>query len=625
MSRESSRESWPPSLSRGVDVILKEIAEVGEHAGVYRMLGESGEVLYVGKAKYLRRRVMSYTRPTLLPQRIQRMIALTFKMEFITTRTEAEALLLEANLIKSLKPKYNVLLKDDKSYPYILLTNDHEFPQLLKFRGKAMDGGKYFGPFASGYAVSKTLSFLQRIFRLRNCSDSYFAARKAPCLQYHIKRCTAPCVGKVSVAEYAQQVKDTADFLKGKSRDIQDRLVAQMQEASVAENYELAAQLRDRVKMLTQIQSLQGLNFTGLGDADVIAAVLREGSVCIQLFSFRASQNYGNKPFFLTEDQVAQSSGNLAEILAGFMAQLYQSRPAPPKIFTNIIPHDVAILEEAYRVRIKTPQRGELTELIDFAQRNAQEALTRHLLERGSSKKLLQEVAALLGLDDIPQRIEIYDNSHVSGTNMVGAMVVAGPEGFEKKSYRTFNIRMASASDDYGMMREVMTRRFEKIDPVDFGQAEKNWPQLLLIDGGLGQLNAVHEILDCLGVSNHLTIVGIAKGEDRNAGREKFFIKGQEMFQLPINDPVLHYLQRLRDEAHRFAIGAHRARRKKSALTSRLDDVPGIGAARKKALLHHFGSFKAVEDASVDQLLKVPGISKSIAQKIHNFFESVAR
>lgn len=625
MSRESSRESWPPSLSRGVDVILKEIAEVGEHAGVYRMLGESGEVLYVGKAKYLRRRVMSYTRPTLLPQRIQRMIALTFKMEFITTRTEAEALLLEANLIKSLKPKYNVLLKDDKSYPYILLTNDHEFPQLLKFRGKAMDGGKYFGPFASGYAVSKTLSFLQRIFRLRNCSDSYFAARKAPCLQYHIKRCTAPCVGKVSVAEYAQQVKDTADFLKGKSRDIQDRLVAQMQEASVAENYELAAQLRDRVKMLTQIQSLQGLNSMGLGDADVIAAVLREGSVCIQLFSFRASQNYGNKPFFLTEDQVAQSSGNLAEILAGFMAQLYQSRPAPPKIFTNIIPHDVAILEEAYRVRIKTPQRGELTELIDFAQRNAQEALTRHLLERGSSKKLLQEVAALLGLDDIPQRIEIYDNSHVSGTNMVGAMVVAGPEGFEKKSYRTFNIRMASASDDYGMMREVMTRRFEKIDPVDFGQAEKNWPQLLLIDGGLGQLNAVHEILDCLGVSNHLTIVGIAKGEDRNAGREKFFIKGQEMFQLPINDPVLHYLQRLRDEAHRFAIGAHRARRKKSALTSRLDDVPGIGAARKKALLHHFGSFKAVEDASVDQLLKVPGISKSIAQKIHNFFESAAR
>lgn len=622
MSRELSRAAWPPSLSRGVDVILKEIAEIGEHAGVYRMLGEGGEVLYVGKAKYLRRRVMSYTRPTLLPQRIQRMIALTFKMEFITTRTEAEALLLEANLIKSLKPKYNVLLKDDKSYPYILLTTDHDYPQLLKFRGKATEKGKYFGPFASGYAVSETLSFLQRVFRLRNCSDSYFAARKAPCLQYHIKRCTAPCVAKVTREEYAQQVKDTSDFLKGKSREIQERLLTQMQAAAQAEEFEQAAQLRDRIKMLTQIQSLQGLNSMGIGDADIIAVVQREGSVCIQMFTYRASQNYGNKPFFMNEDQVENGAGSLHELLSGFMAQLYQSRPAPPKIFTNIIPHDADVLEDAFGVQIKTPQRGDVTELIKFAERNAQEALTRHLLERGSNKKLLQDVAALFGLDDIPRRIEIYDNSHVSGTNMVGAMVVAGPEGFEKKSYRTYNIRMASASDDYGMMREVMQRRFGKIDPADYGQADRNWPQLLLIDGGLGQLNAVHEVLDALGASDHLTIVGIAKGEDRNAGREKFFIKGQEMFQLPINDPVLHYLQRLRDEAHRFAIGTHRARRKKSGLTSRLDDVPGIGAARKKALLHHFGSSKAVEDASRDQLARVQGISKSVAEKIYNFFRN---
>lgn len=622
MSRELSRAAWPPSLSRGVDVILKEIAEIGEHAGVYRMLGEGGEVLYVGKAKYLRRRVMSYTRPTLLPQRIRRMIALTFKMEFITTRTEAEALLLEANLIKSLKPKYNVLLKDDKSYPYILLTTDHDYPQLLKFRGKATEKGKYFGPFASGYAVSETLSFLQRVFRLRNCSDSYFAARKSPCLQYHIKRCTAPCVAKVTREEYAQQVKDTSDFLKGKSREIQERLLTQMQAAAQAEEFEQAAQLRDRIKMLTQIQSLQGLNSMGIGDADIIAVVQREGSVCIQMFTYRASQNYGNKPFFMNEDQVENGAGSLHELLSGFMAQLYQSRPAPPKIFTNIIPHDADVLEDAFGVQIKTPQRGDVTELIKFAERNAQEALTRHLLERGSNKKLLQDVAALFGLDDIPRRIEIYDNSHVSGTNMVGAMVVAGPEGFEKKSYRTYNIRMASASDDYGMMREVMQRRFGKIDAADYGQADRNWPQLLLIDGGLGQLNAVHEVLDALGASDHLTIVGIAKGEDRNAGREKFFIKDQEMFQLPINDPVLHYLQRLRDEAHRFAIGTHRARRKKSGLTSRLDDVPGIGAARKKALLHHFGSSKSVEDASLDQLLKVPGVSKSVAEKIYNFFRN---
>ncbi|MDY0028711.1 MAG: excinuclease ABC subunit UvrC [Pseudobdellovibrionaceae bacterium] len=609
----------PPQLAEGVGVIKASIRDIGDSAGVYRMLNETGDVLYVGKAKRLSRRVVSYTRPLLLPVRLQRMIAQTRHMEFIKTKTEAEALLLESNLIKTLKPKYNVLLKDDKSYPYILMTDRAEYPQLIKFRGRPEKDGTYFGPFASAWAVNETLSLLQRVFMLRNCTDSYFAARKTPCLQYHIKRCTAPCVGKVSDDGYCAQVRDAKDFLSGKTRDVQERLMSAMMDASASQDYEVAAQLRDRIKVLTQVQSRQGLNAMSVGDADVVAMVVREQNVCVQVFFYRGGQSYGNKSYFWDlEGRVSES-----EVIGGFLAQFYQSRPVPKKIYVNILPRETDVIEAAYNVQIRHVTRGEVSGLVELAERNAQDSLLRHLAEKGSDQKILRDMVELFGLDDIPQRIEIYDNSHISGTNMIGAMVVASPEGFEKKAYRTYNIKMAGASDDYAMMREVMLRRFGKVSLDSIDISSKDWPALLLIDGGAGQLSAVHEVLDELGISDFLTVVGIAKGEKRNAGREKFFIKGREMFQLPIHDPVLHYLQRLRDEAHRFAIGTHRNKRAKAALGSQLDHVPGIGAKRKKALLLHFGSAKAVEDASVEDLAKVEGISWVMAEQIYNFFHSV--
>ncbi|HRK97390.1 MAG TPA: excinuclease ABC subunit UvrC [Alphaproteobacteria bacterium] len=613
-----NKDGIPPSLRDGADIIKKCASDIGDGPGVYRMLNELDEILYVGKAKALKRRVTSYTRPMLLPQRLQRMIAQTARMEFIKTQTESEALLLEASLIKTLHPKYNVLLKDDKSFPYILMTDDQVFPQLIKFRGKPTIKGTYFGPFASGGAVSDTLSLLQRVFMLRNCSDSYFAARKSPCLQYHIKRCSAPCVGRVDEGKYAFQVKDARDFLSGKSRDVQERLRQAMAEASAEEAYEQAAQLRDRIRVLTQIQSRQGVNSASLGDVDVVALIVREGSVCVQVFFYRGGQSYGNKPFFWTlEGKVSDG-----EVLSGFLAQFYQSRPVPQRVLVNIPPKDAGLLEDAYHFKIQSGRRGEASDLMELAERNARDALMRHLVERGSDRKILREMVDLFGLDDVPQRIEIYDNSHISGTNMIGVMVVASPEGFEKKAYRTFNIRDAGASDDYAMMREVMLRRFGKIDIDSIDIKDKNWPSLLLIDGGAGQLSAVFEVLDELGMSDYLTVVGIAKGEKRNAGREKFFLRDRAMFQLPVHDAVLHYLQRLRDEAHRFAIGTHRAKRQKAALKSRLDQVSGIGAKRKKALLLHFGSAKAVEDASLEDLSKVEGVSKILAAQIYNFFHS---
>lgn len=608
----------PAHLQIGVDVIKDELSRIGNHSGVYRMLSDGGDVLYVGKAKSLKKRVVSYTRPLLLPVRLQRMIAETRRMEFITTKTEAEALLLEANLIKTLKPRYNVLLKDDKTYPYIMMTTHHDFPQVMKFRGRPKKDAKYFGPFASATAVNETLSLLQRVFMLRNCTDAMFDSRKTPCLQYHIKRCTAPCVGKVTLAEYAGQVQNARDFLDGKSRQVQDRLQAQMAQASVVQDYEFAALYRDKIKMLTQIQSRQGMDGMTLRDADVVGVDIREGIVCVQVFFYRGGQSYGNRALFMD----AVDGAALRDVLSGFMAQFYEGRVVPPVVVCAVRPKGADLLEEGLGIKILVPQRGEKMEILDFVERNAKEALARHLVQRGSQSKIMQSVAELFGLEDVPQRIEIYDNSHTGGTNMIGAMVVASPDGFEKNSYRKFNIRMAEAADDYGMMREVMLRRFSKIDLNHIDINDKSWPALLLIDGGLGQLNAVHEVLDELGVSDYLMVVGIAKGEDRNAGREKFFMRGRDMFQLPVNDPTLHYLQRLRDEAHRFAIGTHRAKRQKAALGSQLNDVPGIGAKRKKALLLHFGSAKAVMDARVEDLEKVDGVSRALADKIYDYFHT---
>lgn len=609
-----AEEPLPVMFQKGVAVIRSEVGRIGSGPGVYRMMDEAGDVLYVGKAKSLNKRVVSYTRPLMLPIRLQRMIAATRSMEFITTQTESDALLLEANLIKSLRPKYNVLLKDDKSYPYILMT-DGEYPQILKFRGRPAKDGTYFGPFASGVAVNETLAVLQRVFRLRNCTDSYFSARKTPCLQYHIKRCTAPCVGKTSPEEYLRQVSDARDFLRGKSREIQGRLQKEMIAASGTEDYELAAYLRDQIKMLTQIQARQGPDGLSVGDADVIALVVREGQVCVQVFFYRGGQSFGNRAFFF---EVLEGVAE-AEILSGFMAQYYEGRPVPPVVYCSLRPKELSLLEEGFGFDVKIPQRGARAELVGWAVQNADEAITRHLLQKGSIAKTMRGVVELFGLDDVPRRIEIYDNSHSGGTNMVGAMVVASPEGFEKKAYRKFNIREAGASDDYGMMREVMLRRFSRIDLEHIEGVGENWPDLLLIDGGAGQLSSVMEVLDELGLSDHLTVVGIAKGEKRNAGREKFFMRGREMFLLPVNDPVLHYLQRLRDEAHRFAIGSHRARRDKAAVGSRLDEIPGIGGKRKKALLLHFGSVEAIVGARPEDLEKVDGISKALAEQIYGF------
>lgn len=610
----------PSRLQQGADIIRQEVARLTDSAGVYRMMNEAGDVLYVGKAKSLKKRVVNYTHVERLPLRLQRMVSETRRMEFILTRTEVEALLLEANLIKTLDPVYNVLLKDDKSYPYIHLDDTHDFPKVQRFRGRPDNQGKYFGPFASGYAVSESLEILQRVFQLRNCKDTDFATRKNPCLQYHIKRCTAPCVGRVSQEQYAQQVSDARDFLTGKSREVQMRLQEKMVAASAAQAYESAAFYRDRIKILTLIQSRQGIDGYAVGDADILALARVKGRVCVQIFFFRGGQSFGNRAFFPAHiDEVED-----AEILSSFMAQFYRDKQIPPEILVSIEPHEKDLLEEALgelagrKTGIVLPQRGKRRDIMDFAIRNAEEALHRHLLEKQNDAEALEKIVELFSLEEIPQRIEIYDNSHTGGTNMVGGMVVAGPEGFIKKAYRKFNIREAEASDDYGMMREVMRRRFGKISDED----GENFPDLLLIDGGQGQLRVVREELEALGIFDRLVVVGISKGEDRNAGREKFHITGKDIFQLPLHDPTLHYLQRLRDEAHRFAIGSHRIRRNKTVEVSVLDDVPGVGAARKKALLLHFGSAKAVQDATVDDLSKVKGISRELAQKIYGFFHS---
>lgn len=608
----------PSRLQQGIDLIKSEVSRLSDSSGVYRMMSEAGDVLYVGKAKSLRKRVVSYTHPDRLPLRLQRMVSETRKMEFILTRTEVEALLLEANLIKTLNPVYNVLLKDDKSYPYIHLLDTCDFPKVVRFRGKPDGQGEYFGPFANGGAVTESLETIQRVFQLRNCKDSDFLSRKTPCLQYHIKRCTAPCVGRVSREQYGQQVNDARDFLTGKSREVQDRLQEKMNGAAAAQEYERAAFFRDRIKILTLIQSRQGIDGYAVGDADIVAIVSDRGRVCIQVFFFRGGQSFGNRSFFPTHTEDLP----VEETLSSFMAQFYADKHVPAEILVNCIPQDKELLEQAFgelsgrRVSIVLPQRGKRKDIMDWAVNNAREALQRHILQKQNDVEALCKIAELFGMGRSPQRIEIYDNSHTGGTNMVGAMVVSGPDGFVKKAYRKFNIRTAEAGDDFGMMREVMQRRFGKIEN------EENFPDLLLIDGGQGQLRAVRETLEEIGVFERLVVVGISKGEDRNAGREKFHITGRDIFQLPLHDPTLQYLQRLRDEAHRFAIGSHRARRNKTVEVSLLDDVPGVGGARKKALLLHFGSAKAVQDATVDDLSKVKGVSRELAKKIYGFFHS---
>ncbi len=610
------------SLDRGAELIRGYARNLPEKPGVYRMLDAKGDVLYVGKARALKKRVVTYSHVLKLPNRLKRMVSETMSMEFITTNSEVEALLLESNLIKKLKPRFNILLRDDKSFPYVLLTSDHDFPQVKKHRGSRSGDGEYFGPFASAGAVNHTIDLLQRIFMLRNCTDSYFAARKRPCLQYHIKRCTAPCVGRISKEEYAGNVQQARDFLQGKSRALQDDFRVKMEEASAAMDYERAAEFRDKIVSLSSLQSHQDINIEGVEDADVIAFYQREGKTCIQVFFFRGGQNFGNRAYFPRHDSDVAAQ----TIMSSFMAQFYEGKPVPGCIIVSQMPAERELLEAAFRersggkVEICMPQRGQRKRMLEFVQKNAKEALERHLLERKGEAELLEAVSKLFCMEAPPERIEVYDNSHISGTNMVGAMVVAGPEGFRKSAYRKFNIKTAEKADDYGMMREVMSRRFGRALKEDIERGSEEWPDLLLIDGGLGQFNAVKEILLEMGVWEDLTVVAIAKGPDRNAGREQFFMEGRAPFQLPVNDPVLHYLQRLRDEVHRFAIGAHRTRRKMDIGKNPLDEISGIGAARKKALLHHFGSAKAIKSAGIEDLLKVEGISRAQAEKIFAFF-----
>jgi excinuclease ABC subunit C len=614
-------------LQNGIEVIRSAAAELsGDRPGVYRMLGEKDEVLYVGKAKSLKKRVSSYTRVNGMPYRLQRMVAQTQRMEFVYTHTESEALLLEANLIKQLKPRYNILLRDDKSFPYILLRSDHDFPTVVKHRGAKKKDGTYFGPFAGAGIVNRTLKMMHKIFMLRNCSDTVFANRARPCLQYHIKRCSAPCVGYVSKAEYGQQVQDARDFLEGRSEALQERFRGAMEQASVDMQYEEAALYRDRLKALVAVQARQDIHLEAVGDVDVVALAQEGGQSCVQVFFFRAGQNFGNYAYFPRH----QDDESAEDILGSFLAQFYLSKPVPREVLVSDVPSGKGVLEQALgdmagrKVTISKPQRGQRRKALDFAAMNAREALLRRVAERKGEEGHLQAVAELFDMDAPPGRIEVYDNSHISGSHMVGAMVVAGPEGFQKSAYRKFNIKHAEAADDYGMMREVMSRRFRKVLDADaaFGPGSEEWPDLLLIDGGKGQLSSVCEVLAEYGILDDLTVVAIAKGEDRSAGREQFFMPGRERFDLPVSDSRLHYLQRLRDEAHRFAVGAHRTRRKKAISDNPLDDVPGIGAKKKSALLRYFGSAKAVRDAGVADLQKVEGVSKNLAQQIYDHFRN---
>ncbi|MDE2631896.1 MAG: excinuclease ABC subunit UvrC [Paracoccaceae bacterium] len=621
MAEANTTES--PPLPTGRDVIAAYVRTLDSSPGVYRMLDAQARVLYVGKARNLKMRVTNYTRPTGHSGRIDRMISETARMMFLTTRTETEALLLEQNLIKQLKPRYNVLLRDDKSFPNILVGSEHTFPQISKHRGAKRAKGTYYGPFASAGAVNRTLTQLQRVFLLRDCSDSMFDSRSRPCLLYQIKRCSAPCVDKISAVDYAATVADAERFLSGRSTEIQELLATQMQAAAEQMEFERAAALRDRIRALTQVQSAQGINPRGVIEADVIALHLAGGQACVQVFFIRANQNWGNQDFFPRVGPDVEE----AEVLEAFIGQFYDSKDPPRMLLLSHQIENADLMTEALtgklgrRVEIIVPQRGEKAELVDGALRNARESLARKQAETASQGKLLNGLAEAFAMDAPPQRIEVYDNSHIQGSHAVGGMIVAGPEGFLKNQYRKFNIKDddLTPGDDFGMMKEVLSRRFKRLLKDDPDRDKALWPDLLLIDGGAGHVSAVAEIMDGFGIDD-LPMVGVAKGVDRDHGKEEFHRIGQRPFALRHNDPVLYFIQRLRDEAHRFAIGTHRAKRAKTITATPLDEVPGVGGGRKKALLSHFGSAKAVSRANLVDLKAVDGISSALAETIYAFF-----
>ena len=671
-----SAEGDADLLAAGRAAILRYVKLAPSRPGVYRMIDARGDVLYVGKAKTIKKRIAAYARPTGLDTRIERMVAATRTLEFIVTRTETEALLLEANLIKRLRPRFNVVLRDDKSFPYIIISSDHWAPQILKHRGARTRPGHYYGPFASVWAVNRTVNALQRAFLLRSCSDPFFESRTRPCLLYQIKRCSAPCTKEIDFQDYAVLVREANEFLSGRSKRVKDELAAEMEKASTALDFERAAIYRDRLSALSAIQSHQGVNPRGVEEADVFAVHQQGGFSCVEVFFFRTGQNWGNRAYFPKADR----SLGAGEVLTAFLAQFYDDKPPPRLILISHAIADRALLAQAlstksgHKVEVLQPQRGEKKDLIEHALANAREALGRKLAETTSQQKLLRQLAETFGLPQVPRRIEVYDNSHIQGSNAVGAMIVAGAEGFRKSQYRKFNIRSADLTpgDDFAMMREVLERRFKRLlaeapreaqpspgqgedgagqsgapeeGPVISGssgpsaalaalarllperetdeeEADSPWPDLVLIDGGQGQLTAAREVLAGLGVE--VPLIAIAKGPDRDAGRETFFLPGRDSFKLPPRDPVLYFVERLRDEAHRFAVGSHRARRKRDLREAGLQEIAGIGPTRKRALLHYFGTLKSIERASVTDLMQVDGISAETARRIYEFFHDGA-
>ncbi|WP_156378251.1 MULTISPECIES: excinuclease ABC subunit UvrC [unclassified Phenylobacterium] len=608
---------------QGAALIKDEVRRLPDAPGVYRMMGEGGEVLYVGKARSLKKRVLQYAQGRFHTQRIALMVDLTRSMEFVTVRTETDALLLEINLIKQLKPRFNVLLRDDKSFPEIVIRRDHAAAQLRKHRGAHTIKGDYFGPFASAHSVTKTLNTLQKAFLLRSCSDSVYESRTRPCMLHQIKRCAAPCTGLISLEDYAGLVEQAEDFLRGRSRAVVGKLSAEMQAASDDMEFERAARIRDRIRALASVAQEQQINPETLEEADVFALYAEGGQACVQVFFFRAGQNWGNRAYFPRVDRTDED----VDVMSAFLGQFYDDKPIPRLILTNIEPSECQLLSEAFalkagrKVEINQPKRGEKAQLVDHALTNAREALGRKMAESSAQSKLLAGVCEAFGLEASPERIEVYDNAHISGTNAVGGMIVAGPEGFQKGQYRKFNIKGTDLTpgDDYGMMKEVMRRRFSRMVKDEEAGENPPRPDLVLVDGGAGQLAAVMEIMADLGVDD-IDVVGVAKGPDRDAGLERFFIEGKTPFMLEPKSPVLYYLQRLRDEAHRFANGSHQTRRAMDIKKNPLDEIDGVGPGRKRALLHAFGSARGVSRASVDDLAKVDGVSEALAQRIFDFF-----
>jgi len=613
-----------PDIAAGVAAIRDVLGTLPPRPGVYRMKDARGDVLYVGKARALRNRVANYTQVAQLPNRLLRMVSQTRSLEIVTTNSEAEALLLEAQLIKRFRPPYNVLLRDDKSFPFILLREGHDFPRIMKHRGARKAKGNYYGPFASAGSVNTTINALQKLFLLRSCTDSFFSRRDRPCLLYQIRRCSAPCVGRIDAAGYDELLREAKQFLSGKSDAVQRKIETQMKEAAEALDFESAAMLRDRLRAATFIQGSQAVNASGLGDADVFALAEKGGQFGVQAFFIRGGQNWGHRAFFPRQTQELEES----EVLARVLAQFYEEVPPPRHVLVDRELPEQALMEEAFstlaghRVAISVPQRGDRRKLMEQASRNAVEALERRLAESGTKAKVMRELAEFLELADVPRRIEIYDNSHIQGAKAVGAMVVAGPEGFVKNQYRKFNIRAAQSNDDLAMMREVLERRFARVMEEDPDRTGGTWPDLVLLDGGKGQVSAALDILEELGIED-VPLVGVAKGPHHGReGREVFHFPDGREKTLPLNSPVLFHLQLLRDEVHRFAIGAHRAKRSRAISASPLDEIPGIGPARKRALLLHFGTAGKVRAAALEDLQRVPGISESVARKVHDFYNA---